>query len=217
MTDIITGRETLDDVHFVVFVGGFAYSDVLGSDKGWAGAFLYNPRAKETLDRFYSRNDTLSLGVCNGCQLMTELNLINPEHAQPPRMKHNRTHKFESHFVNVTIQENNSVMLKSLQGSRLGIWVAHGEGRFHLPLSEDNYHIPMKYSYSEFPGNPNGSDYDAAAICSPDGRHLAMMPHLERAIYPWNWAFYPHDRKSDEVSPWIEAFVNAREWIKQQQ
>ncbi|HOK98688.1 MAG TPA: phosphoribosylformylglycinamidine synthase [Bacteroidales bacterium] len=217
MTDIITGRETLDDVHFVVFVGGFANSDVLGSAKGWAGAFLYNPRAKETLDRFYSRNDTLSLGVCNGCQLMTELNLINPEHAQPPRMKHNRTHKFESHFVNVTIQENNSVMLKSLQGSRLGIWVAHGEGRFHLPLSEDNYHIPMKYSYSEFPGNPNGSDYDAAAICSSDGRHLAMMPHLERAIYPWNWAFYPHDRKSDEVSPWIEAFVNAREWIKQQQ
>lgn len=215
MTDIITGRETLDDVHFVVFVGGFANSDVLGSAKGWAGAFLYNPQAKQTLERFYSRHDTLSLGVCNGCQLMTELNLIYPDHQPHPRMKHNRTHKFESHFVNVTILENNSIMLKSLQGTRLGIWVAHGEGRFHLPMPEENYHIPMKYSYSEFPGNPNGSDYDAAAICSVDGRHLAMMPHLERSIYPWNWAYYPHQRKSDEVSPWIEAFVNAREWIKQ--
>jgi len=215
MTDIISGRETLDDIHFVVFVGGFANSDVLGSAKGWAGAFLYNPRAKETLDRFFSRNDTLSLGVCNGCQLMTELNLIYPDHPQHPRMKHNRSHKFESHFVNVTINENHSVMLKSLQGTRLGIWVAHGEGRFHLPQPENTYHIPMKYSYSGFPGNPNGSDYDAAAICSADGRHLAMMPHLERSIYPWNWAYYPEDRKNDEVSPWIEAFVNAREWIKQ--
>lgn len=215
MTDIITGRETLDDIHLVVFVGGFANSDVLGSAKGWAGAFLYNPRAKQTLDRFYLRSDTLSLGVCNGCQLMTVLNLIYPDHQQPPRMKHNGSHKFESHFVNVTINENHSVMLKSLQGARLGIWVAHGEGRFHLPMPENHYHIPMKYSYSDFPGNPNGSNYDAAAICSSDGRHLAMMPHLERSIYPWNWAFYPRDRKNDEVSPWIEAFINAREWIKQ--
>ncbi len=214
MTDIISGQETLDDINFIVFVGGFANSDVLGSARGWAGAFLYNPIAKHALERFYKRNDTLSLGVCNGCQLMTELNLVYPEYEQHPKMKHNLSHKFESHFVNVTIPENNSVMLGSLSGSRLGIWVAHGEGRFHLPLSEDNYHIPMKYSYAEYPGNPNGSDYQAAAICSFDGRHLAMMPHLERAIYPWQWAFYPYERKNNEVSPWIEAFVNAREWIK---
>ncbi len=213
MTDLISGRETLDDVNMIVFVGGFSNSDVLGSAKGWAGAFLYNERAKESLDRFFAREDTLSLGVCNGCQLMVELGLVTPDHEQKPRMLHNDSHKFESTFVNVDIQPNESVMLSSLAGSRLGIWVAHGEGKFDLPYEESRYHIPAKYSYGEYPGNPNGSDYNAAAIVSADGRHLAIMPHLERAIRPWNWAYYPEDRTSDEVTPWIEAFVNAARWI----
>jgi phosphoribosylformylglycinamidine synthase len=214
MTDLIAGRENLEDVHFIVFVGGFSNSDVLGSAKGWAGAFLYNARAKEALDNFYARQDTLSLGVCNGCQVMVELGLVYPEHAHMPKMLHNASGKFESAFLNVDIQENRSIMLKSLAGSRLGIWVAHGEGRFRLPYDEGKYEIPMKFSYGEYPGNPNGSDYAAAGICSHDGRHLVMMPHLERAIHPWNWAYYPSERKSDQVSPWIEAFVNARNWIE---
>jgi phosphoribosylformylglycinamidine synthase len=214
MTDLISGRETLAELNFIVFVGGFSNSDVLGSAKGWAGAFLFNPGAKEALDRFYARPDTLSLGICNGCQVMVELGLVYPEHAQHPKMLHNASHKFESAFLNVDIQENKSIMLKSLSGSRLGIWVAHGEGRFQLPYDEGKYHIPVKFSHAEYPGNPNGSDFAAAGICSHDGRHLVMMPHLERAIYPWNWANYPADRKNDEVSPWIEAFVNAREWIE---
>jgi phosphoribosylformylglycinamidine synthase len=214
MTDLIAGRETLEDIRFIVFVGGFSNSDVLGSGKGWAGAFLYNEKAKQALDRFYQRKDTLSLGICNGCQVMMELELVYPEHTRKPRMLHNKSGKFESCFVNVEIPENPSVMLGPMAGSRLGIWVAHAEGRFELPYAESKYIIPAKFSYSGYPGNPNGSDYDAAALCSADGRHLVMMPHLERAIHPWNWAYYPEDRKNDKVSPWIEAFVNAREWIK---
>ncbi len=214
MTDLISGQETLEDINFIVFVGGFSNSDVLGSAKGWAGAFLFNPRAKETLDMFYSRNDTLSLGICNGCQLMVELGLIYPDHPEQPKMKPNKSGKFESAFLNVSIEENESVMLGSLSGSRLGIWVAHGEGRFCFPYYNDKYIIPVTYTYEAYPGNPNGSDFNAAAICSNDGRHLAMMPHLERAVFPWQWAYYPEDRTSDEVSPWIEAFVNARKWIE---
>jgi phosphoribosylformylglycinamidine synthase len=214
MTDLIAGRENLEDLNFIVFVGGFSNSDVLGSSKGWAGAFLYNPKAKEALDNFYARHDTLSLGICNGCQVMIELGLVYPEHSHIPKMLLNKSHKFESAFLNVDILENKSIMLKSLAGSRLGIWVAHGEGQFQLPYDEGKYHIPVKFSYEDYPGNPNGSDFAAAGLCSHDGRHLVMMPHLERAIQPWNWAYYPHDRNSDQVSPWIEAFVNAREWIE---
>lgn len=214
MTDLVSGRETLDEVNMIVFCGGFSNSDVLGSAKGWAGAFLYNAKAKAALDRFYAREDTLSLGICNGCQLMVELNLINPEHKHRSHLCHNTSQKFESNFLTVNIPQNNSVMFHSLGGSKLGIWVAHGEGRFYLPEPEDRYNVIAKYNYAEYPGNPNGSDYNVAGICSPDGRHLAMMPHLERAIFPWQNAYYPANRE-DEVTPWIEAFVNARQWIEQ--
>jgi phosphoribosylformylglycinamidine synthase len=214
MTDLIAGRETLEDVNFIVFVGGFSNSDVLGSAKGWAGAFLYNEKAKAALDAFYQRKDTLSLGVCNGCQLMVELGLVYPNHEEKPKMLHNESHKFESIFLNMTIADNHSVMLKSMAGNKLGVWVAHGEGKFSMPYAEDQYSIVGKYAYAAYPGNPNGSDFNTAAICSEDGRHLAMMPHLERAIFPWQWAHYPENRKNDEVSPWIEAFVNARKWIE---
>ena len=214
MTDLVSGRETLDDVNMIVFCGGFSNSDVLGSAKGWAGAFLFNPKAKEALDRFYAREDTLSLGVCNGCQLMVELNLINPEHKERAHMLHNDSHKFESAFVGVMVPTNRSVMFGSLSGDKLGIWVAHGEGKFSLPLPEDDYNVVLKYSYDSYPGNPNGSDYSVAGICSADGRHLAMMPHLERAFYPWQCAYYPADRRAEEVTPWIEAFVNARRWVE---
>ena len=216
MTDLASGRETLEDVNMIVFCGGFSNSDVLGSAKGWAGGFLYNEKAKQALDNFYKRENTLSLGICNGCQLMIELGLVTPEHDVKPRMLHNNSHKFESSFVSLAIPQNNSVMFGSLSGSKLGVWVAHGEGKFYLPKEESAYHIIAKYNHAGYPANPNGSDYATAGICSADGRHLAMMPHLERAIFPWQWAHYPAARKSsDQITPWVEAFVNARVWIEQ--
>ena len=214
MTDLISGRETLEDISMIVFVGGFSNSDVLGSAKGWAGAFLYNRKAKVALEKFYKRPDTLSLGVCNGCQLMAELGLIYPGHKEMPRLLHNRSGKFESAFLGVRILKNNSVMLGDMDGMELGIWVAHGDGQISLPYPEKNYHITMKYSAHTYPANPNGSDYDVAGLCSDDGRHLVMMPHLERAFFPWQCGYYPADRKKDDVTPWIKAFVNAREWIE---
>ena len=224
MTDLISGRETLEEVNLIVFCGGFSNSDVLGSAKGWAGAFLFNPKAKEALDKFYAREDTLSLGICNGCQLMVELGLIengelrieNYDNPKRMRMLHNDSHKFESEFICLSIPQNDSVMFGSLSGSKLGLWVAHGEGKFHLPEAESAYNVIAKYNYAGYPANPNGSDYNVAGICSADGRHLCMMPHLERAFFPWQNAWYPANRRQDEVTPWIEAFVNARRWIEQQ-
>lgn len=214
MTDLVSGREDLSDIQLIVFVGGFSNSDVLGSAKGWAGAFLYNPRASEALENFYKRTDTLSLGVCNGCQLMMELGLVYPEWKEHPKMHHNASGKFESIFLNVTIPENHSVMLRSMAGSRLGVWVAHGEGRFDLPEDRSLYTIAAVYSHQGYPGTPSGSSFSTAALCSKDGRHLAIMPHIERSLFTWNWAFYPAERRSDEISPWIEAFVNARNWVR---
>ncbi|MEA3461194.1 MAG: phosphoribosylformylglycinamidine synthase subunit PurQ, partial [Bacteroidota bacterium] len=214
MTDLITGRETLEEVQMIVFVGGFSNSDVLGSAKGWAGAFRYNEKARKALENFYAREDTLSLGVCNGCQLMIELDLVVPGHDPSPTMAHNASGKFESAFLGVRVQKSNSVMLGSLEEMNLGIWVAHGEGKFVLPKPEKEYNIVAKYSRSSYPANPNGSDYDVAALCSPDGRHLAMMPHLERAYQAWQCGYYPEKRRQDEATPWLEAFVNARKWIE---
>ncbi len=216
MTDLISGRETLEDIQFIGAVGGFSNSDVLGSAKGWAGAFLYNEKAKTALTNFYKREDTLSVGICNGCQLFMELELINPEHEVHGKMHHNNSHKHESIFTSVKVQENNSVMLSSLAGSTLGVWVSHGEGKFNLPMGEENYNVVAKYGYEGYPANPNGSDYNTAMLCDATGRHLVMMPHIERSIFQWNWANYPKDR-NDEVSPWAEAFVNARKWIENKQ
>ena len=139
----------------------------------------HTKKAKETLDNFFARKDTLSLGVCNGCQLLVELGLIYPGQEKPPYMSWNDSHKYECTFVGLTIHENHSVMLGSLAGQQLGIWVAHGEGKFNFPQGKDKYHIQATFTYSGYPGNPNGSQYDAACIASDDGRHLAIMPHLE--------------------------------------
>jgi phosphoribosylformylglycinamidine synthase len=212
MTDLISGRETLEDIQFIGAVGGFSNSDVLGSAKGWAGAFLYNEKAKIALENFFKREDTLSVGICNGCQLFIELGLINTDHEQKPKMLHNDSKKHESGFTSLTIQENNSVMLSTLAGSTLGVWISHGEGKFELPYAEDQYSIVGKYTYATYPANPNGSDYNTAMMCDKSGRHLVIMPHIERSVFQWNWANYPKGRK-DEVSPWMEAFVNARKWL----
>jgi len=213
MTDLISGRENLEDIQFIGAVGGFSNSDVLGSAKGWAGAFLYNEKAKIALENFFKREDTLSIGICNGCQLFVELGLINKDHEEKPKMLHNDSHKHESGFTSVTIQENNSVMLSGLAGTTLGVWISHGEGKFQLPYAEDQYQIVGKYGYESYPANPNGSDYNTAMMCDTTGRHLVIMPHIERSIFQWNWANYPEGR-NDEVTPWIAAFVNAREWLE---
>ncbi len=213
MTDLISGRETLEEIQFIGAVGGFSNSDVLGSAKGWAGAFLYNEKANTAIKNFFKREDTLSVGICNGCQLLMELELINPEHEIHGKLHHNQSHKHESIFTSVKVQKNNSVMLSTLEGATLGVWVSHGEGKFNLPYSEDQYNIVAKYGYAEYPANPNGSDFNTAMMCDKTGRHLVMMPHIERSTFPWNWANYP-ERKGDEVTPWLEAFVNARKWIE---
>ena len=213
MTDLISGRENLEDIDFIVAVGGFSNSDVLGSAKGWAGSFLYNEKAKKSLMNFYKRENTLSLGVCNGCQLFIELGLLHTDHNQKPSMSHNDSKKFECIFTSVEIQKNNSVMFENLSGSKLGIWSAHGEGKFILPYSENKYNIIGKYGYSQYPANPNGSNYDTAILSNQDGRHIAMMPHLERSTFQWNWPFYPENRK-DQVSPWFLAFENAKIWLE---
>jgi phosphoribosylformylglycinamidine synthase len=214
MTDLISGRETLEDIQFIGAVGGFSNSDVLGSAKGWAGAFKYNEKANTALKNFFKREDTLSVGICNGCQLFMELEVINPEHEIHGKMLHNESHKHESIFTSVTVQKNKSVMLSTLAGSTLGVWVSHGEGKFNLPMGENKYNIVAKYGYEGYPANPNGSDFNTAMLCDTTGRHLVMMPHIERSTFQWNWAYYPKNR-NDEVSPWHEAFVNAKKWIDQ--
>ncbi len=213
MTDLISGRETLEDIQFIGAVGGFSNSDVLGSAKGWAGAFLYNEKANTALKNFFKREDTLSVGICNGAQLWMELDLINPDHKVHGRLLHNDSKKHESSFTSVKVQKNNSIMLSSLAGTELGVWISHGEGKFNLPESEDNYNIVAKYGYEGYPNNPNGSDFNTAMMCDTTGRHLVTMPHIERSTFQWNWANYPQGRQ-DEVSPWLEAFTNARKWIE---
>jgi phosphoribosylformylglycinamidine synthase len=211
MTDLISGRETLEDIQFLGAVGGFSNSDVLGSAKGWAGAIKYNEKANKVIKDFFARPDTLSVGICNGCQLFMELDLINPEHDTHGKMTYNDSHKHESNFTSVKIQENNSIMLSTLAGTTLGVWISHGEGKFSLPQPEKAYDIVAKYGYEGYPANPNGSDYNTAMLCDKTGRHLVTMPHFERSTFPWNWAHYPNNE--DEVSPWLEAFTNARAWI----
>jgi len=215
MTDLISGRETLEDIQFIGAVGGFSNSDVLGSAKGWAGAFMYNEKARIALENFFSRPDTLSIGICNGCQLFIELGMINKNHKEKPKMLHNDSNKHESGFTSLTIQKNNSIMLSSLAGTRLGVWISNGEGKFQLPYAEDKYNIVGKFAYHTYPANPNGSDYDTAIMCDDSGRHLVTMPHIERSLFQWHWANYPQGRQ-DEVTPWMEAFVNARKWLEKQ-
>jgi phosphoribosylformylglycinamidine synthase len=243
-TDITSGRETLSDINFIVFCGGFSNSDVLGSARGWAGIFRYHPTAKKVLQDFYQREDTLSLGICNGCQLMVQLNLIYPDYEEDkqPRLLPNRSRIFESRFLTVDIAPSPSILLQGLEGSCLGIWVAHGEGRFTFGdsmhaapqsatqsapqaaprpapqaapvVAPEDYIIPVTYSASNYPANPNDSQFNAAAICSANGRHLAMMPHPERALFPWQWGYYPAvDKNRHMVTPWTMLFSNARDWI----
>jgi|Deesub1362A_J573_1020465.scaffolds.fasta_scaffold01267_4 phosphoribosylformylglycinamidine synthase len=228
MTDLLEGRITLRDFRGIAFVGGFSYADVLDSAKGWAGVIRFNQRLWEEFRGFYHRDDTFSLGVCNGCQLMALLGWVpweGIETVRQPRFIHNRSGRFESRFTTVKILPSPSIMLKGMEGSVLGIWVAHGEGRAYFPDSdiledvEEKGLAPVRYVDDDnevtelYPFNPNGSARGIAALCSEDGRHLAIMPHPERTFLKWQWAWMPEDWKRDlRASPWLRMFQNARRW-----
>lgn len=226
VSDMVSGRTTLDQFRGIVFVGGFSYADVLDSGKGWAGVIKFNANVYEQFQNFRSRADTFSLGVCNGCQLMALLGWIPsndglPEERQP-RFLHNASGRFESRFSSVLIQPSPAVLFKGMEGSSLGVWVAHGEGRAHFPDSAVRDMVmekglaPLRYVNDsneiteEYPFNPNGSPMGVAALCSPDGRHLAMMPHPERVFTTWQWPWTPDEWKNLQAGPWLRMFQNAR-------
>jgi phosphoribosylformylglycinamidine synthase len=241
MTDLLEEKISLDRFRGIVFVGGFSYADVLDAAKGWAGAIRLNPRLREMFERFFNRPGTFSLGICNGCQLMALLGVVPwqgiPETKQP-RFIRNTSQRFESHWGTVKISESPAIMLNGMAGSILGIWTAHGEGRLHCPdpeiLSESRRKGLTPVAYVDDKGkptekyrfNPNGSPLGITALCSPDGRHLAMMPHPERSFLLWQWPWIPEEWKAENgkttvgdfllyASPWLKFFQNAREWCDQ--
>jgi len=228
MTDLLGGRTNLDDFRGIAFVGGFSYADVLDSAKGWAGVIRFHKKLFEQFQRFYERPDTFSLGVCNGCQLMALLGWVPwkgiPDTIQP-RFIQNKSGRFESRFSTVHIVPSPAIMLRGMEGSTLGVWVAHGEGRVYFPnngIQQEvirQYLAPIRFVDDNgdiagtYPFNPNGSPSGITALCSPDGRHLAMMPHPERTFLKWQWAYMPEEwKKNLETSPWLTMFQNAMEW-----
>jgi len=231
VSDLLAGRIELDRFRGLAAVGGFSYADVLDSGKGWAGVIRFNDGLRRQFDEFYERPDTFSLGVCNGCQLFALLGWLPwrglPDGAQP-RFIHNASGRFESRFATVRIEDSPAVMLRGMAGSSLGIWVQHGEGRAHFPERSilDRVHTdnlaPIKFVDDDgepteaYPHNPNGSPFGIAALTSPDGRHLAMMPHPERSFLAWQWPWMPPAWRGDlEASPWLRIFQNAREWCEE--
>jgi phosphoribosylformylglycinamidine synthase len=229
MTDLLDGRTTLDGFRGVVFVGGFSYADVLDSAKGWAASIRFNKKVWDQFERFYDRSDTFSLGVCNGCQLMALLGWVpwrGIADELQPRFIHNRSGRFESRFSTVKILKSPAIMFHGMEGSALGIWVAHGEGMAYFPdktvYDEAEFGLaPVRYVDDDnqiteaYPFNPNGSPAGIAGLCSPDGRHLTMMPHPERVVLPWQWGWMPDQMKKNlTASPWLRMFQNAREWCE---
>ncbi len=232
MSDLLAGRITLDRFRGVVAVGGFAHADVLDAGKGWAGSIRFNRDLWGQFEAFLDRPDTFSLGVCNGCQLLALLGWVpwrGLEGTAQPRFIRNASGRFESRFATVTIKPSPSIMLRGMEGSTLGIWSAHGEGRALFPdptileTVEAQGLAPLRFVddggavTESYPLNPNGSPRGIAGLCSPDGRHLAMMPHPERTSMIWNWGWMPREWRSLEASPWLRMFQNAREWCESRQ
>jgi phosphoribosylformylglycinamidine synthase len=229
ITDLLQGKISLDQFRGVAFVGGFSFGDVLDAGKGWAGVIRFNPKVKEEFDRFYHRLDTFSLGVCNGCQLMALLGWVPyPDLADSdqPRFIRNLSERFESRFAWVKIESSPSMMLAGMVDSVLGIWVAHGEGRLYLPQETmlkkilDDQLAPLRFVDHRaeptiwYPFNPNGSPLGITALCSKDGRHLAMMPHPERTFQLRQWPWLPKEFRDLEASPWLKLFQNAYDWCQ---
>ena len=228
MSDLLSEAINLDDFQMIIFAGGFSYMDVFDSAKGWAGAILFNDKLKKMFDDFYARPDTLSLGVCNGSQLMALLGWVprmGLEIEKQPRFVHNVSGKFESRWAQVEVLPSPSVLLSGMEGSKLGVWVAHAEGRLVYPneylrleianqkLAPLAYLDPWGKRTEKYPYNPNGSPDGVTALCSSDGRHLAMMPHPERCFRLWQLPWMPDFWKDLEASPWLQMFQNARTWL----
>ncbi|XP_053326484.1 phosphoribosylformylglycinamidine synthase [Spea bombifrons] len=238
MEDLISGSTTLDSFRGIVFVGGFSYADVLGSAKGWAASVRYNAAVRDQFEAFRSRKDTFSLGVCNGCQLMALLGWVGPDNpteqeerpTQGTLLTHNQSGRFESRFVTVRIEASPSVLLRGMEGSSLGVWVAHGEGLVRFRSQKVQNYVtsrnlaPIRYVDDQrnptetYPMNPNGSPLGIAGLCSEDGRHLALMPHPERCVLKWQWPWMPEDwRQSLSISPWKRLFQNGYRWCLENQ
>jgi phosphoribosylformylglycinamidine synthase len=231
MTDLLAGRVELERFRGLVAVGGFSYADVLDSAKGWAGVIRFSDRLAAQFERFAARPDTFSLGVCNGCQLLALLGWVpwrGLAGVEQPRFVHNASGRFESRFATVAVLDSPALMLRGMASSRLGIWVAHGEGRALFPTAAVRDRVladglaPLRYvddagaATEAYPFNPNGSPHGVAALCSPDGRHLAMMPHPERVFVRWQWPWLPAAwRESLAASPWLQLFQNARRWCEE--
>jgi phosphoribosylformylglycinamidine synthase len=218
----MAGEVSLDQFQLLTVPGGFAFADVLDSAKGWASVIHNNERLSEQFSGFFARADTLSLGVCNGCQLMGLLGIpgFNLPDPLKPRFIKNNSERFESRFSTVSISKSPAVMLQGMEGSTLGVYVAHGEGRLHVPeratldwivknhLAPVRYVDPQGQATDIYPYNPNGSPLGIAALCSPDGRHLALMPHPERCYQLRQWPWVPQEW-SFKDSPWMRMFRNA--------
>ena len=231
LTDLLEGQVNLNQFRGVSFVGGFSYADVLDSAKGWAGVIRFNQELWNQFQAFYRRTDTFSLGVCNGCQLMAILGWVpwqTEKETMQPRFIHNDSHRFESRFSTVTILPSPSIMLKGMENSILGVWVAHGEGKAYFPDKDTFENVinkglsPLRYVddrgilTQDYPFNPNGSPHGIASLCSQNGRHLAMMPHPERTFLLWQWPWLPEDMKNNlKASPWLHMFQNARKWCEE--
>jgi phosphoribosylformylglycinamidine synthase len=228
MSDLLAGRVVLDErFRGLAAVGGFSYADVLDSAKGWAGTIRFHPELRRQFDAFRDREDTFTLGVCNGCQLLALLGWVpwtGLEDAAQPRFIHNASGRFESRFATVRIERSPSLFFAGMEGSQLGIWLQHGEGRAHFPdprvleRVESEELVPLRYAddggdpTDAYPFNPNGSERAIAALTSPDGRQLAIMPHPERTTLTWNWPWRPRAWHDHPVSPWLRLFQNARDW-----
>jgi phosphoribosylformylglycinamidine synthase len=230
MSDLLADRISLDRFRGLVAVGGFAHADVLDAAKGWAASMRFSGKLWSQLEAFLERSDTFSLGVCNGCQLLALLGLVpwrGLDGTAQPRFVRNASGRFESRFATVTIRPSPAIMLRGMAGSTLGIWSAHGEGRAFFPDPEVLERVeaedlaPFRFTddsgeiTQDYPHNPNGSPRGIAGLCSPDGRHLAMMPHPERTATLWQWGWMPKDwRENLQASPWLKMFQNAREWCE---
>lgn len=225
MSDLLAQKVSLANFRGVAFVGGFSYADTLGSAKGWASTIHFNPSVKKEFETFYNRKDTFSLGVCNGCQLMALLGWVPGPGKGEVRFTRNKSDRFESRWVSLKINKSPSIMLRGLEGSVLGVWVAHGQGRLHIPKDSLMREIheerlaPVSYVDDEnrptekYPFNPNGSPFGLGGLVSKDGRHLAMMPHPERAFLKWQWPYMSEKNKDEwSESPWLQMFKNARQW-----
>jgi phosphoribosylformylglycinamidine synthase len=230
VTDLLAERVTLDRFRGLAAVGGFSYADVLDSGKGWAGVIRFHDKLRDQFEAFVSRADTFTLGVCNGCQLFALLGWVpwrGIDEVEQPRFVRNASERFESRFVTVTILDSPAVMLRGMAGSTLGVWLQHGEGRAFFPSRSVLDAVlarglaPIRYvddggePTETYPFNPNGSPHGIAALCSPDGRHLALMPHSERTAFIWNWAWMPREWRRFEASPWLRLFQNARTWCEE--